>query len=122
MTSHLQQISGNRLMSEKRSDADTDKTSNVWSSELKFRYSTDQVLEYARLMDFLYGRQISVMRDLLKIVIVRAVAQTQISVGHGSNVLSLSDSLDIPRETARRKCDELIKDGCRRNRPHSSRN
>ena len=98
-------------MSDKRSGADADQTSNVWSPDLKFRYSSDQVLEYARFMDFIYERQIGVMRDLHKIVIVRAVAQTMMAVGHGSNALSLSDALNIPRETVRRKCDELVKDG-----------
>ncbi len=98
-------------MSEERSDADPDKTSNIWSPDLKFRYSTDQVLEFARFMDFVYERQIDIMRDLHKIVIIRAVAQTKMAVGHGSNALSLSDALNIPRETVRRKCDELIKEG-----------
>ena len=67
-------------MSKGSSDDDKDRTTNVWSPDLKFRYSTDQVLEYARFLDFIYERHIDVIRDLHKIVIIRAVAQTKMAV------------------------------------------
>lgn len=97
-------------MSEEPTGTRSSNTANAWAPDLTFRYSTDQVLEYAKFLDFIYDRQIGMIRDLLKIVIVRAVAQTMITTGHGCNALSLSESLNIPRETVRRKCDELIKD------------
>ncbi len=85
--------------------------SNAWSPELSFRYSTKQVLEFARFMDFLYERQVKRLGDLQKVVIIRSVCESFLSNGRGCNTSSLSDSLMIPRETVRRKCKELARDG-----------
>ncbi len=85
--------------------------SNAWSPELSFRYSTEQVLEFARYMDFLYERQVKRLGDLQKVVIIRSVCQSFLSHGRGCTASSLSDALMIPRETVRRKCKELVRDG-----------
>ena len=85
--------------------------SNAWSPELSFRYNTDQVLEYARFMDFLYERQVIRVGELQKVVIIRSVCESFLSHERGCNTSSLSDSLMIPRETVRRKCKELVRDG-----------
>jgi hypothetical protein len=85
--------------------------SDAWSPKLSFRYSTKQVLEFARFMDFLYERQVNHLGDLQKVVIVRSVCESALSHGRGCNTSSLSDSLMIPRETVRRKCKELARDG-----------
>ncbi len=85
--------------------------SNAWSPVLSFRYNTDQVLEYARFMDFLYERQVNRVGELQKVVIIRSVCESFLSHGRGCNTSSLSDSLMIPRETVRRKCKELARDG-----------
>ncbi len=85
--------------------------SNAWSPKLSFRYSTKQVLEFARYMDFLYERQVKHLGDLQKVVIIRSVCESVLSHGRGCNTSSLSDALMIPRETVRRKCKELVRDG-----------
>ena len=85
--------------------------SNAWSPKLSFRYSTKQVLEYARFMDFLYERRVKVVGDLQKVVIIRSVCESSLAHGRGCNTSSLSDALMIPRETVRRKCKELAGDG-----------
>ena len=83
----------------------------AWSPKLSFRYSIKQFLEYARFMDFVYERQVSHLEDLQKVVIIRSVGASSLSHGRGVNTSSLSDSLMIPRETVRRKCKELVRDG-----------
>ena len=85
--------------------------SNTWSPDLSFRYSTKQVLEFARFMDFLYERQVIRIGELQKVVIIRSICESFLSHGRGCNTSSLSDSLMIPRETVRRKCKELARDG-----------
>ncbi len=85
--------------------------SNTWSPKLSFRYSTKQVLEYARFVDFLYERQVKRFEDLQKVVIIRSVCETSLTHGRGCTASSLSDSLMIPRETVRRKCKEVARDG-----------
>ena len=85
--------------------------SNAWSPKLSFRYSTKQVLEYTRFMDFLYQRRVKVVGDLQKVVIIRSVCESSLAHGRGCNTSSLSDALMIPRETVRRKCKELAGDG-----------
>ena len=84
---------------------------NAWSPKLSFRYSTKQVLEFARFMDFLYERQVKRLKDLQKVVILRSVCESSLSHGRGCTTSSLSDALMIPRETVRRKCKELALDG-----------
>ena len=44
--------------------------------KLSFRYSTKQVLEFARFMDFLYERQVKRLGDLQKVVIIRSVCES----------------------------------------------
>ncbi len=85
--------------------------SNAWSPKLSFRYSTNQVLEYSRYMNFLYERQVKRLGDSQKVVIIRSVFESSLSHGRGCNISSLSDALMIPRETVRRKCKELVRDG-----------
>ncbi len=84
---------------------------NAWSPDLSFRYSSAQVLEFARFMDFIYERQVDLLEDLQKVVIIRAVGESAIAYGRGCNASSLSDALKIPRETVRRKCASLVRDG-----------
>jgi DNA-binding IclR family transcriptional regulator len=62
-------------------------------------------------MDFLYERQIVWVGELQKVVIIRSVCESFLSHERGCNTSSLSDSLMIPRETVRRKCKELARDG-----------
>ena len=62
-------------------------------------------------MDFLYERQVNRLGDLQKVVIIRSVCESTLSHGRGCNTSSLSDALMIPRETVRRKCTELARDG-----------
>ncbi len=62
-------------------------------------------------MDFIYERQVDQLEDLQKVVIVRAVVESAIAHGRGCNTSSLSDALRIPRETVRRKCASLVRDG-----------
>jgi DNA-binding IclR family transcriptional regulator len=61
-------------------------------------------------MEFIYERQVNLLGDLQKVVILRAVCESTMSRGRGCNASSLSDSLMIPRETVRRKCRELTLD------------
>jgi hypothetical protein len=84
---------------------------NAWSPDLSFRYSSGQVLEFARFMDFIYETQVGLLEDLQKVVIVRAVVESEIVHQRGCNASSLSDGLKIPRETIRRKCASLVRDG-----------
>ena len=84
---------------------------NARSPDLSFRYNSDQVLEFARFMDFIYDRQVDLLEDLQKVVLVRAVGESAIANGRGCNASSLSDALKIPRETVRRKCASLVRDG-----------
>ena len=97
-------------MSEKPSEKSVEDTGNVWSPELIFRYSAEQVLEFTRYMDRIYERQMGLIPDLYKVVIVRAVGQTVLASGHGTNALSIAEALGLPRETTRRKCRELVED------------
>ena len=62
-------------------------------------------------MNFIYERQIDVIQDLLKVVIVRNVCESAIAHGRGCNASSLADALKIPRETVRRKGAALVRDG-----------
>ena len=62
-------------------------------------------------MNFLYERQVKRLDDLQKVVILRSVGESSLSHGRGCNTSSLSDALMIPRETVRRKCKELVRDG-----------
>ncbi len=66
-------------------------SSNAWSPKLsfRFRYSTKQVLEYARFMNFLYERQVKALGDLQKVVILRSVGESYLSHGRGCNTSSL---------------------------------
>ena len=85
--------------------------SNIKASGYNFRYNTKQWLAFASFMDFVYEQQRQLDDDLPRIVILRSVAQSQISHDRGVNASSLADALNLPRETVRRKCLTMVEDG-----------
>ncbi len=84
---------------------------NFESGGYNFRYNTRQWLDFARFMDFIYEQQRRFEDDLSRVVILRAVGQSEITHGRGVNASSIADALKLPRETARRKCLAMVEDG-----------
>ena len=62
-------------------------------------------------MEFIFIRQMNYLGDPLKAAILRAIYLEEIEYDRGCNASSLSKSLDIPRETVRRKAQKLLERG-----------
>ena len=76
-----------------------------------FQFSEEQWLEYGRFMDAVYQRRQKLMRDLVKVVLIRSVVASQLEHERALTAASMAASLDLPEETVRRKCIELAEDG-----------
>ena len=77
-----------------------------------FRHNIDQVLEFARYLDWIYLQQVSMLGDdpdIQKIILFRSVNVSWLEHGRGCTVGSLTEALRIPRETVRRKCAVLVR-------------
>lgn len=80
--------------------------------ELEFeKYNHRQVREYIRFMEFIFVRQMDYLGDPLKAAILRAIYLEELEHDRGGNASSLARSLEIPRETVRRKAQKLIERG-----------
>jgi hypothetical protein len=78
---------------------------------LKFDHSVEQVLEFARYLDWIYDQQVSLLDgdpDIQKVIIFRSVNVSWLEHGRGCSASSLASALRIPRETVRRKCEVLV--------------
>ncbi len=81
-------------------------------TELEFDgYTHQQVREYVRFMEFIYLRQLDFFGDPFKAAILRAVYLEEWEFDRGCSATSLADSLNIPRETVRRKAAKLVERG-----------
>lgn len=76
-----------------------------------FRFSEEQWVEYGQFMDAVYQRRQKLMRDLVKILLMRSVFASQLEHERALTAASMAASLDLPEETVRRKCIELAEDG-----------
>ena len=77
----------------------------------KFDHSVEQVLEFARYLDWIYDQQVSLLdgdSDIQKVIIFRSVNVSWLEHGRGCSASSLASALRIPRETVRRKCEVLV--------------
>ena len=80
---------------------------------LKFDHNKEQVLEFARYLDWIYHKQVSLLDgapDIQKIIIFRSVNVCWMEHGRGCSASSLANALRIPRETIRRKCGVLVRE------------
>ena len=77
-----------------------------------FRFNEPQWLAYMKFMEFVYAQGRSEdNRDLEKVILWRTIGMNDIAYKRGVSASSLADSLNLPRETVRRKCEEMVADG-----------
>lgn len=90
------------------SEGGTGVISNIEADGYNFRFDERQWLEFARFVDFIYAQQRRHATDLVRPVILRAIGQSQVQHDRGVTASSLAEALDLPRETVRRKCMQMV--------------